>query len=280
MKTIEKFRGINDDAWLQMLINSIDTTKVDGLKMPRFPSDEVQSQFVGSSRVDALREGAAFYKLAKAYAAQLGRPISLGASALDFGCGWGRYLRFLWKDVAEMDLYGVDTDPDILAVCRETGVPGQLSPITPMGKLPYPDRSMDVILAYSVFTHLPEPVFLHWMQELSRVSRPGCIFVFTIEPRRFLEFVGSLAGRQHESGWHAGLARYADRVPQLLNDYDGGRFVYLPTGGGAHREANVYGDAVVPISLVKTFLDGNFKVCKHIDDPAQFWQAVVVAQEV
>ena len=69
-------------------------------------------------------------------------------------------------------------------------------------------------------------------------------------------------------------------MPQLLNDYDGGRFVYLPTGGGPHREANVYGDAVVPISLVKTFLDGKFKVCKHIDDLAQFWQAVVVAQEV
>lgn len=89
--------------------------------MPRFPLDEVQSQFLGSSRVDALRVGAAFYKLAKAYAAQLGRPISLGASALDFECGWGRYLRFLWKDVGENDLHGVDINPNILQVCHETG---------------------------------------------------------------------------------------------------------------------------------------------------------------
>jgi len=278
MKTIENFRNTNDDAWLQMLIRSIDTSEVDGLKMPRFPSDAVQSQFVGSSRVNALREGAGFYKLVKAYAVQLGRPISPGASALDFGCGWGRYLRFLWKDVAEKDLYGVDTDPDILELCRETGVPGQLSRITPLGKLPYPDNSIDVILAYSVFTHLPESVFRHWMLELSRVSRPGCIFAFTIEPRRFLEFVGSLAGRPLESAWHAGLAKYADRVPQLLEDYDAGEFVYLPTGGGAHREAAVYGDAVVPIAKVKSVLGTVFKIWGHVDDPARFWQAVVIAQ--
>ena len=68
MKTIEKFRDLSDDAWLQMLIRSIDVPVVDDLKMPRFPSDEVQSQFVGSSRLDALREGAAFYKLTQTYA--------------------------------------------------------------------------------------------------------------------------------------------------------------------------------------------------------------------
>jgi len=33
MKTIEKFRNIKDDAWLQMLISSMDTPIADGLNV-------------------------------------------------------------------------------------------------------------------------------------------------------------------------------------------------------------------------------------------------------
>lgn len=277
-KTINDFRHLTDAKWLDMLIQSIDNPVVDNLEFPRFPSDQVQAQFVGSSRQDALREGYNFYHVAKAYAEQLGRPVGPGIAALDFGCGWGRFLRFLWKDVTEDQLHGVDIDPDILGSCRQQGVPGKLARITPMGRLPYADGSLDFILAYSVFTHLPESVFRHWMNEMKRVARPGCVFAFTIEPRRFLEFVGSLADKPTESEWHAGLQVHSPQIPQHLANYDAGKVVYLPTGGGAHRDAAIYGDAVVPLSYIKEAMEPEFRIWGHIDDPVQFWQAVVVAQ--
>lgn len=277
-KTIDDFVDCTDEEWLNILIESVNQTIVGGLEMPRFPSSEVQAQFVGSSKENALIEASNFYKTIKAYAAQLGRPIKRGAVALDFGCGWGRYLRFLWKDIGDSNLYGVDVDPDIIKLCKENGVPGNLDEINPFGRLPYKDNAMDVVLAYSVFTHLPEPIFNHWISEIKRVSKPGCIFAFTIEPRRFLEFIGALANKKMESDWHIGLAKYSQNSKKLLKDYDDEKFIFLPTGGGAHRGADIYGDAVIPISYVAKKLSPDFKVWGYIDEPSRFWQAVVIAQ--
>lgn len=278
MKTIEDFRAKSDEEWLDILIESVRKETIDGLTFPRFPEEGIQQQFVGSSNENALREAFAFYSFTKSYAAALGRPIGKETRALDFGCGWGRFLRFLWKDVDTANLFGVDVDPDILAKCREQGVPGNLERIQASGKLPLPDDSVDLVLSYSVFTHLPEEQHLHWMKEIKRVSRGGCVFAFTIEPRRFLEFVGSLGKKPAESEWHAGLRKFAPKIPEMLADYDAGKFVFLPTGGGDYRDPTVYGDAIVPRSYLEKVAAPEYKVWGHVDDPAQFWQAAVVMQ--
>ena len=278
MKSIEDFRHLSDEQWLEYLIQSVENPSINGLEFPAFPPNELQAQFVGSSNENALHEAFRFYSLTKGYAEALGNPVQRSTKVLDFGCGWGRFLRFFWKDVAEENLYGVDVDPDVLETNRSNHVPGQLSHIEPTGQLPYPDSSFDHIIAYSVFTHLPQHVHQHWMAEMKRVARPGCIFSYTIEPRRFLEFVGSLADRPPESGWHAGLKVHAEKIPQFLADYDAGTFVYLPTGGGKYRDASVYGDAIIPIDLLQKMWEPEFHLQEHIDDPNRFWQAVIVMQ--
>jgi 2-polyprenyl-3-methyl-5-hydroxy-6-metoxy-1,4-benzoquinol methylase len=281
-KTVDSFRKLDDETWYNMLVKSIEYHQVDGLEMPRFPTKQIQNQFVGSNSKHALFEAANFYKLAKNYALTNGQKIEPGIKAMDFGCGWGRLLRFLWKDVLETDLYGVDVDPFIINICKETQVPGKLYTIKSRGSLDNSASSINLILAYSVFTHLPEDIFIHWMSELSRVASSGCIFVFTVEPRKFLEFIKSLKGKNHESGWHSGLANFADNVPQLLNDYDQGRFIYLPTGGGGEfRTKNVYGDAIIPITFIESALKKlDMKVCKYISNNPMFMQDIIVAKKI
>jgi SAM-dependent methyltransferase len=277
--TKKNIKFIEDEDWLRMLIKSIDTSIVEGIEFPSFPNDDIQSQFVGSSNENALREGFEFYKLVKGYTQSLGKPFNQETyKFLDFGCGWGRYLRFFSKDVSSQNLFGVDIDPDILEVCRNSKINAQLARIFPDGKLPYPDSFFDCVIAYSVFTHLPENIHNHWINEIARVSKPGCVFVLTLESIRFLDFIESIDTKNPPSGWHAGLSQFSERVSSYREEYKSGKFVYLPTGGGDFRAADVYGDAVVSLKYIEKNWGNLFNIIDFIDDSNRFWQAVLVAQ--
>jgi hypothetical protein len=280
MATIDEFRQLSDKQWLGLLIESTKSEIVRGLRFPGFPAESVQAQFVGSSNENALQEGFRFYDFFKKEAAAAGTPLRDNSNILDFGTGWGRFLRFFWKDVKESGLHGVDIDPVIVDSCRSLGIPGDLKKIDPLGLLPYGDASLDVILAYSVFTHLPENVHRHWMREFKRVVRSGGIVAMTIEPRRFLEFVANLKGQTVEDGWRLGLQRFADFATDMLPSYDAGQLVYIPTGGGAFRDPTVYGDAVCPASFFEKNWTPEFAIRAHVDDPARFWQAALILQRM
>ena len=275
MKSIEH---ISDNKWFKMLLKSVNSRTVDGIRFPGFPDDAIQSQFVGSSNEAALREGFVFYSMVKGYAEALGKPLGRTTKLLDFGCGWGRYLRIFRKDIADENLFGVDVDPTILDECKTNDVPGELNQITPDGSLPYPDDFFDCVIAYSVFTHLPENIHNHWRNEIARVAKPGCVFVLTLESIRFLEFVENIDSDNPPSGWHAALSQFASKIPDLRKAYNKGEFVYLPTGGGDFRATDVYGDAIVPLKYVEQSWNKLFNIIDYIDDPNRFWQAVLVAQ--
>src|SRR5262245_3816792 len=191
--TFERLPGwvsdLSDEEYLALLMRSLESRIVDGVTFPGFPEDVTQSNFVGSSGKSALSEANLFWQYLKGVADDLGKTMTHTSNVLDFGCGWGRFLRLLAKDVDACHLYGVDVDPEVLAECRGLGVPGELHCIEPLGDLPFPDAHFDVVMAYSVFTHLPAHVNLHWMREIARVCRRGAVFALTLEPRRFLEFV-------------------------------------------------------------------------------------------
>ena len=87
-------RKLNDEEWLKVLIGSMNEPVLQGVELPRFPSDELQRQFSGSAGEPALREAFIFYRMIKSYASRLGRPLTYESRILDFGCGWGRISRF------------------------------------------------------------------------------------------------------------------------------------------------------------------------------------------
>jgi ubiquinone/menaquinone biosynthesis C-methylase UbiE len=276
--SLAMFRNKTDQEWCELLERSVTEEFIEGVRFPRFPADSLQSQFVGSANSSALREAMWFYKELKQQSRSAGAPLELGSTVLDFGCGWGRYLRFFWKDVREEGLYGVDVDPDILQLCKTTGVPGQLSPIDPRGKLPFENAFFTHAMAYSVFTHLPENIHLHWMNEIARVLKPGATFTLTLEPRRFLDFVADQEKHSSVSEWHKAMARFAQSVPEFKSMFDAGKVVYLPTGGGDYRGTDTYGDAAVPLGFIKQHWSGKFEVLDYIDDAQKYWQAVLVVR--
>jgi hypothetical protein len=246
--------------------------------MPRFPHAQLQTRFIGSADEHALREGFNFYQHVKGYSAALGMPLRPSSKVLDFGSGWGRYPRLFWNDVDEENLFGVDVDQDVLAVCRGIGTPGRFFHIDPVGPLPFEDGFFDLIVSYSVFSHLPEPVARHWMRELSRVAKSGCVFAYTTEPRRFLDFILDIPSNT-SNDWHAALGRFKSEIPGLLARFDEGQFCYLSTSGGQNLDRDVYGDAAVPERYIREEWAEFFRLMAYIDDPDRFWQAFVVVQK-
>jgi hypothetical protein len=275
-KLPDSIKNLSDEKWLDILIKSISTPVINGLQFPGFPPPELQAQFVGSSNEKTLREAFAFYKLVKENTKKLNNPFRQESRFLDFGCGWGRYLRFFWKDVDEDNLFGCDVNQFIVDTCHSLNIPGQIDLIHPEGTLPYPDGYFDTIMAYSVFTHLPEKIHLHWMKELARVARPNCVFCLTIEPRRFIDFIRNIPA-DTDVDWYRGLSRHKPRVTEFLQAYDSGNLVFMPTNKGVE---DTYGDAVVPLSFIKREWAPYFKVCDYIDDPQKFWQAVLIVQRL
>lgn len=272
------FPGSRDEDWLGLLVRSIREPVINGVEMPRFPHGNVQRGFVGSADEQTLNEANNFWRYVKKAAVENGKPINRNTRFLDFGSAWGRYTRFFWRDIDPSNIMGCDIDPEIVATCHHLGVPGRFSVIDPKGKLPYPDQSIDVIIAYSVFTHLPENVAEHWMKELSRVAAPGALIAYTVEPRRFLSFIETLDPNS-PSLWHALMATFKDRVPELLAKFDSGEFCYIPTSGGAYRDADVYGDLAISERYIVERWSQYFNLIRYHDDPNEFWQGVVTARK-
>jgi SAM-dependent methyltransferase len=272
----EAIRNLEDDAWLQLLKRSINSRFVEGVQFPEFPPENVQSNFVGTVNEETLREAYPFYVLVKDYAHMLGKPLTLSSRFLDFGCGWGRYMRFFWKDLHPKNMYGCDVDKFIISVCKSTNVPGIYNIIDSKGKLPYPDNFFDVIIAYSVFTHLPEDVHLHWVKELARVARPGCVFCLTLESRRLLELIPTIPD-DTDFFWYKLLAKFKPKVDEFINDFDNGKFIFMQTNTEPEAQG-IYGDTVVPLTYIRQKWDKFFETVSYIDDPYRFFQAVLIVR--
>jgi SAM-dependent methyltransferase len=127
-------------------------------------------------------------------------PEQLG-TVLDFGCGCGRLTRRLLVAGADR-VIGCDIDRRAITWCRRN-LPGEFHAIGLDPPLPLEAGSVDLIVAYSVFTHLDAPRLALWLDELHRVLAPG----------------GILALTAHGSAYRSLIA------PELLPRFDAGDMV-------------------------------------------------------
>ena len=99
-------------------------------------------------------------------------------SILDFGCGCGRVTRHL-SFLKNSQLYGTDYNPTLIKWCQEnlTHARFQTNQLTP--PLSYEENKFDLIYAFSVFTHLPEPLQFSWRNEILRILKPSGILVMS-----------------------------------------------------------------------------------------------------
>lgn len=221
-------------------------------KMPYMPDEELQLQFTGNSGRKTLEEAFNFYSLIKNTAGKYGVGFGKECKILDYGCGWGRILRFFLKEVPERNLFGTDCDEEIIKICKATNLKCNLVINDIYPPVAFENETFDIIYSYSVFSHLSEDAHLKWIGEFSRILKPGGILIVTTRDRDFiLACEGFRKMPDTEIPFYAkGLSKTFVETQKNLELYDSGHFLYEPVGGGDLREGSFYGETCIPEKYV------------------------------
>lgn len=148
-----------------------------------------------------------FLQAQKSYEQYAG-PLREGATYFEFGCASGRAIRHAcMQSEKKLTVIGCDINsrhiewmryflPEHIRIFQNTTLP----------VLPLADNSVDIATAYSVFTHIDDMEFA-WLMELSRVLRPGGLFLVSIMSDR----IWSAAGHDPLYAWFARI--YKEKYP-------------------------------------------------------------------
>ena len=275
-----KIHALDDRDWLNALLNSVDVPSYRGFPMAGFPAEALQVGMIGSSNQGALREGFNFYRAVRDICSKHGQQWDGEGALLDFGTGWGRYARIFMKDFRPENVVGVDVDDHFIKICRETFPYGRFETVTALPPTNLEDCEFDLVVAYSVFSHLAEHAATAWIYEFARILRPGGMVAITTQGRSLLAVCEQMREQEkHDHPWHRHLAlSFTDRAA-CEAAYDAGEYLYSATGGGDMRSAEFYGEALIPRGFVERHWCDAFDLIEFIDDRRFLPQALIVLRK-
>lgn len=231
---------LDDDLWNILLTKEYVGYESIRNSLPDLPALELQKSWTGRCGMALSIQSCAFYKKVKNAFTQIVGMDFNRARILDFGCGWGRLIRYFAKDVPEQNLCGCDPDDEILKVCSKTRVPGVLkhSDYRPQ-QLPFEEK-FDLSYAYSVFTHLSERTHFECLNALFRALAPGGLLILTVRPRTFIEAKG------------IELSRFSsDVIKDMVLRFNDGKYIYAPYNMAPVDGEITYGDTAIPYSYIE-----------------------------
>lgn len=167
------------------------------------------------------------FSLLRRYSKYLSGPV------LDFGCGDGSFAAVLFDRID----YGVDIDPEALAIARQYGIYGELVHAA-AEYIPLEPASVGSVFSNSVLEHVSNLDKV--IAEIARVTRPGGAFLFCVPLRQFARdlqyWFGATESRQvnddyyhrnllEPEDWTQLLARHGFGV-EVLTQYQPSEFTY------------------------------------------------------
>ncbi len=100
---------------------------------------------------------------------------------LDFGCGSGRIMRYPAEFGRGVEIRGCDVNEYAVRWIDEN-FPCRADPIVEPFKLDFIDEPVDLIYAWSIFTHFAENEHLAWLDCLAGKLTPGGVMLLTYKP--------------------------------------------------------------------------------------------------
>jgi SAM-dependent methyltransferase len=268
-----RFAGVDDDFWYWLMRERYAAPGALDDLLPGFPDEAVQVRFTGNAGELMLWQAFNAYRLIRRLAADHGRPVAGSEAVLDFGCGWGRIIRFFQKDVDARRLWGIDVNAEMIALCRRHDRWSRFETVPPEGPTAFADGTFDLVYAFSVFSHFSEPMHARWLDEIRRILRPGGLLIATTRRRDFIE--QSLLDRLRRP-----LSRHPEAIAGRFEDtagwlaaYDAGQYCYEPLPGMVD-----WGETCIPRAYVLRHWSPAFHVCEFVDDPGRCTQNVIVAR--
>lgn len=271
-------------GWLDTLIRSLDSEQTSplGERLPRFPSVEMQQNTTGLSAEAALRQAHAFYTDVERETRKLGRPLDAQTRVLDFGFGWGRISRTFMEKISVRNLHGVDVDPSFAEMTRSLFDSNQFEACAPFPPTKFEDGSFDLIISYSVFSHLSERACADWMREFARLLKPGGVVAWTTRHDSFFDFCrwardqGAAA-----SGYVQALGALFPDIDDARRRHRAGEFIHGTSegvGGGGPRDSSFYGETWIPERYAREAYGEHFELVANCFDGSRYDQACFVFQ--
>ncbi|AQU99942.1 class I SAM-dependent methyltransferase [Desulfococcus multivorans] len=264
---------LTQDDWFEAVCRSYSNPPVfyNGIKLPGFPSDEIQTNTTGQSGINTLKEAFIFYQDCIENFKILGMPLQKKHTLLDFGVGWGRIARFFLRELPLKNIYGIDVTEDFIEICKKTFQTENFLVTEPFPPTQLSSRKFNFIIGYSVFSHLSEKACESWMREFSRLLVPGGMVALTTRGRTFFDFCKSLKGKGH-TGYLAALSNLFDDFSDARTRYDQGEFVHSNrdgVNGGGAMTADFYGETFIPEEYARSAYSELFHLEKFLFDPSR-----------
>jgi ubiquinone/menaquinone biosynthesis C-methylase UbiE len=273
------FEQVNDDYWFWLHTEGYRQNSQLRMILPSLPDEAIQLRFTGASGDITLGEAFNAYRIFK-QAAQANLKSDTGLNTvLDFGCGWGRTIRFFLKDIEPANLWGIDCFPEAIQLCRETNKWCNFDLIEPMPPTSFVDNKFDLIYCYSVFSHLSEEAHNKWLIEFKRILKPGGILIATTRPREFIFMCAELRKDKDQTQWKGGAARSFINTEQALAAYDSGKYLYEPVGGGDVLDPSFYGETCIPKGYVLSHWTEHYHFIDYIDDRKKCIQNIIIVRK-
>jgi SAM-dependent methyltransferase len=272
------FGHISDESWFWLLTRGYRRSQLLQQVLPGVPAPDIQTRFTGVAGDNTFREGWSFYRLVKNIVRQHGLALQSNQTVVDFGCGWGRIIRFFLKDVAPGNIWGLDCLPEVISICQETNPLCQFKLVEPLPPTSIAAASVDLIYCYSVFSHLAEDAHRQWLAEFQRMLKPGGLLIATTRPREFIPQCAEVRQKQITLGQMGAASAFEDTASALAA-YDQGLFCYSPTGGGDILDSSFYGETCIPKSYVLKYWTHGLEFMDFITNRDLCHQNVIVMRK-
>lgn len=252
---LTEFEGVSAAEWLDILVRSIDSSEIGGVTFPSFPALELQSHLHGHYGEKSLREAYDFYSFIRSL--KLTGPDSpwyRNGYLLDFGCGWGRILRMFMLDFPLKNIIGYEPDGRYSSIARAHNpyVSILSGDFLPSGILPR--ERFDLVVSWSIFSHLSRYSATRWLTELSHVVSKGGYIVITTWGMRFLTRLREekeLLNLGRDIHWYSKLCLEAiGDLDVRFEEYRAGKFVWF-----SDTNSILYGEAFVSRLALESIIE-------------------------
>lgn len=274
------FAGVSDDLWYWAHATGRARHPWLAELLPGLPDAALQERFTGESGEGALRAGFEAFRIFRDAYERHAKPLAECRGVLDFGCGWGRILRFFLRDVPAERLVGADHSEAALEAARATNRWCRFELVEPHPPTHLAAGSFELVYLFSVFSHLPEAMHLELLAEFERLLAPGGILIATTRGRDFIEGSARLARDPElarKPDWLRVSAGVFGDAERALAQHDAGRFCY--GSHGLEGRWSFWGEAAIPQSYVEREWSARFELCEWISDRRRCSQDVIVARK-